>query len=378
METLIIIPITMHNFSFSAPVSWLFSRNADSVKGIFGFELNIDLIKKYQSFIIELNWFIELKEFGIIVKNIKKHNRKAKILFGGLFASLKYKEIMAKFDVDYHIRGDNELPMHLYLNGEKPEGIPNMTGRNFANDISYRFEESEFGSLSFDLDWFPSYGRFLSLGEEYYEDTRYNHLYHLPMIITAKGGCENLKQAHQGCVDCMGAKSEVLQDIYNRPPVTMSRESLIATIRNAERKFDSISLYIMPNTPCDISDQYFDLYANIEIDTDLSLEGIKKIAFAFRESLTIVPIHIQKAGNQKTNLDYHELIKSQDHHHRFLFFVTEDENKSLQIPAENRLYTEDVFPDWAKWDYYQNYENAYVFSSIFYHKVKEDVKSFPL
>lgn len=111
MNTLVIIPSLPHKFSFSAPLAWLFSDHIDHVRGIYGYMLNEQLAKEYTSFIVELNWFIELYEFELIVAFIKKHNPDSKILFGGLYSQLKYKELFERNNVDYFIKGDSELPL---------------------------------------------------------------------------------------------------------------------------------------------------------------------------------------------------------------------------------------------------------------------------
>lgn len=105
MQTLVIIPSLMCKFSFSAPLAWLFSDNIDKVKGIYGFQLNTTIVKQYKSFIVELNWFVELYEFALIVEFIKKHNPDSVIMFGGLYSQIKYKEIFQRYPVDYFIKG---------------------------------------------------------------------------------------------------------------------------------------------------------------------------------------------------------------------------------------------------------------------------------
>jgi len=100
METLVVIPssVIWPRYSFSAPVAWLFSKHCDNTRGIYGFELNDNLIKQYRQFVVELNWFDELEEFGLVVNKIKKINKDSKILIGGLYAALKRKEIFDRYD----------------------------------------------------------------------------------------------------------------------------------------------------------------------------------------------------------------------------------------------------------------------------------------
>ena len=79
-------------------------------------------------FIIELNWYLELHEFTLVVDYIATHRPDAKILFGGLFATLMHRRIFQELPVHYHIKGDNELPMRLLLEGTPPREVPNLVG----------------------------------------------------------------------------------------------------------------------------------------------------------------------------------------------------------------------------------------------------------
>jgi hypothetical protein len=161
--------------------------------------LSKEYIEEYKTFIIEINWYIELYEAVLISSFIKKHNKKAKILFGGLFASLSYRQIFEKFNVDYCIKGDNELPMEMFISGTSPEEIPNFIGRDFEHDITYSFKEEDFKDLEFNLEWFPSYFRHLK--DNPFPRGAMN-TYSMPMIITAKGDVLLLMKA---VITCMGS-----------------------------------------------------------------------------------------------------------------------------------------------------------------------------
>jgi len=219
---LIIIPIPWTNYSFSAPVGWLFSNHVDKVEGIYGFELTKSMAKNFQYFIIELNWFTQLKEFLILSSFIKKYNPKSKILVGGLYASLMWRKIFKYIPIDYYIQGDNEYPIQCFLNQEDPKRIPNFVGRDFCNDISYIFQSKDFSGLEFNLDWFPSYFKYKNNFK----------LYPLPMLLSSKGGCSTV---HDGCDYCMGSKHAVLKNVYNRNPLTMSNNNLMSLLTKIEK-----------------------------------------------------------------------------------------------------------------------------------------------
>ena len=258
MQTLIVIPSLMHKYTFSAPLAWLFSDHADQVKGTYSFALTKDIVKKYDHFVVELNWFIELYEFELITRLIKRHNKKAVILFGGLYSQLKYQEIFRNSPVDYFIKGDNELPIKQWLDGADPRTIPNMVGRDFENEQSYIFQQRDYKHLDFNLDWFPDYAERwkeypepdkdlepcfdeLPLLPKYWErpgqkaalDLRWRvppkgGRYHLPMLITSRGGCP---AAHEGCDYCMGSKIEAMHAIYKRPTLVMDNDTLVHLLK---------------------------------------------------------------------------------------------------------------------------------------------------
>ncbi len=380
MKALVIFPITMHNYSFSAPACWLFSDNKEKVKGVYGFELTRELVKEYSFFIIELNWFIQLYEFSFIVNFIKDTNKNAKILFGGLYSALKYEQVFEKFDVDYFIQGDNEEPINLLLNDYPIHKIPNLISRKIQNPVSYTFKESDFKNLKFDLDWFPSYAKYVSKDASYYmEDDNYERLYdyndqyNLPMIITAKGGC---KIRHSGCHNCMGSKYDVLKNIYNRSPIQMDNSTLLSHISNIEKKFSKASIMILSDNHYDFKNQYFDIDMSIEIDANISIEKTIDMLYAFPKCKLNLGIYKEGVSGKTIMKDYHRLIEAEDENHRVSFFVYEKDSNIINIPENRRLYSEDTFPKWAYWEFYQDFNMAFRFSKFFYSKVNNERKFF--
>jgi len=364
MNLLVIIPNTMHNYSFSAPLAWMFSQHVHQVKGIYGFELTRELARDYEYFIIELNWFIELKEFGLLVEFIKKNNNKAKILFGGLYASLKYQEIFKRYDVDFFIRGDNELPIKMFLESISPGKIPNFVGRNFENPIDYIFREEDYRELDFNLDWFPSY----------FKNIDKNQMYLLPMIITSKGGCSTV---HKECDYCMGAKHKELKNIYNRPPLAMGNETLLSLLEKIEKKFSAASVQVLSRCNYDLTKQYFDIDINIEIDSPVPIEKINEILYAFKKCLLNISVYEEGLCGEAVRKNFKEILQLEDPDHQVRFYAFDREAAKLDIPQDHLLHSEDVLPGWTHWDYYLNSEQALVFSEHFYYQLEEN-KKFPV
>lgn len=364
MKCLVIIPTTMHNYSFSAPLAWMFDKYVRQVSGIFGFELTEELVKTHDFFIIELNWFIELTEFGLLVEYIKKKNKNARILFGGLYSSLKYKEIFDRYDVDYFIQGDNELPMQMFLESVNPKKIPNCIGKDFENPVTYMFKEDDYKNITFNLDWFPSY----------FQYSEKDQLYLLPMIITSKGGCGTV---HKDCDYCMGSKYPQLKNIYHRPPILMSNHLLLDLLKKVEKKFEYASLFISSEYNYEFFNEYFDIDMNVEVDSRMPLEKIEELLYAFKKCTLNISVYEEGLCGEMVRSNYEKIIRLEDENHKIMFFAFDKDAAKLDIPVDHILHSEDVLPGWAHWNYYLDMEKAYVFSNLFYYKLDKNRKFSP-
>ena len=353
-KTLIVIPTLLLDCSFSAPLAWMFAKHTDRVKGVYGFELTRDMVLEHEQFIIDLNWFVALHEFGLIVDFIRTHNRSAKILFGGMYAGIRYQDIFQRYDVDYFILGDNELPIQLFVECVAPQKIPNCVGREFVNPISYTFTEEQYGHLDFDLSWFPSYFKYRTPGDKFL----------LPHIITTKGGCNAV---HDGCGYCMGSKRQELRRLYNRPPITMTNESLMRLLDRAQKKFKEASLYLTRAANYDFSNRRFDLDMTIEVDSQTSVDQIASICRAFRKVFLLVSAY--EEGISGSALDqklFKRILELEDADHRIRFYVFRKDIKTSGIPNDHIMYSEFAFPEAADWNFYVNLDNAIEFSRRFY------------
>jgi len=383
MKTLVVIPSLMHKYSFSAPLAWLFSDNIDCVTGIYSYKLDKSAVMKYSSFIVELNWFIELMEFELITNFIKKHNPDSKILFGGLYSQIKYKEIFDRYPVDFFIRGDAELPMKLYLENVDPREIPNMTGRDFENEQTYIFKQEDLQKLQYDIDWIPEYRQLmedsakpsdtieLSFNEmplyPRYWDKKSKKVephhrwrvppkggtYHLPMIITARGTCQ---AAHDGCDYCMGSKTREVQEIYRRPALIIDNETLVSHLKNIEKKYKNASIYINSKFDFDLRGHFFDLNVTIDVDSPCTAENLKNIISAFKNAVVHLAIYNEGLTGREVRNNIDEFRRLEDDHHKIYFFtLTADSDK---IPQDRRLYAEFILPHWTSWEFYNNFSNA--------------------
>lgn len=390
--TLVIIPSLMHKYSFSAPLAWFFGRHAHCVQGVYSYALSAAIVKKYDRFIVELNWFIEYYEFSLIVAFIKRHNPDAVILFGGLHAQLTFREVFQRLPVDYYIKGDCELPIQLFVEGNDPQSIPNMVGRDFENPQTYVFQQKDYADLEFNLDWFPDYlekwAEFPGPGADvdvdfsrmpllpkYWNDND-QHLplnlrwrvppkggrYHLPMLITARGSC---LAVHNGCEYCMGARCNS-EATYLRPPLVLDNETAIVLLRKIEQRFSMVTLYINSDCCYDFSGHSFNLDATIEVDSRCTVQDIARIMPAFKKACMHLSIYNEGLTGSSVRNDLQQFSRLEDMDHKIYYFASDPQAGPLEIPADRRLFAELICPPWTHWDFYNNSRKALARSMNWY------------
>lgn len=373
-------------------MAWLFSGYQDRVTGIYSEAVTKDILSKYDTFIVEINWFVELYEFSLITQLIKKVKPQSKILFGGLYGQLKYREIFQFAKVDYFIKGFNEKPMQRFLNGENPRDIPNFVGRDFENDTTLLLNKDDLRELIYDLSWFPdyfdnwakypapnidldpdfssmplypsyNYPKVMSNPEKEFRIPSKGGRYHLPMIITSRGGCSSI---HEGCDYCMGAKVVANKAIYNQVPLIYDNDTLISHLTQISKEFPHMTLYINSPFEYDFSNHFFDIDCTIEIDTVVTPLQLKRIVHSFRESKVHLALYEKGHHGKKVLQNYKDFLEVEDENHKIYFFSFKEDAESMNIPHHRRLYSEFVFPKWTEWKFYNDFEKAYAYSKRFY------------
>jgi hypothetical protein len=403
MKTLVVIPSLHHKYTFSAPLAWLLSHQVDKVHGVYSFSLSRDLVRQFDRFIVELNWYIELYEFKLIAAFIRKHKPHAPILFGGLYSQLKYREILDSSAADCCIKGDAEAPIQAYVEGADPKTIPNMVGRDFDNPQTFVFQSKDYAGLEFNLDWFPDYakrweefpdpgadvdtdfsrmplypkywekpGRRLPPGRQWRVPPKGGR-YHLPMLISARGSCP---AAHKGCEYCMGAKN-LSQALYRRPPLILDNSTCISLLRKIEKRFRRVALYINSSCTYDFSGQHFDLEATIEIDSRSTVDDAARMLPAFRVTSLHTAVYRDGLIGTELRSNLQEYARLEDVSHKVYFFAFPEDAKNLDIPAGRRLYAELVLPHWTHWDFYNDTRKALARSRDWYFATGQ-VNLFPI
>lgn len=356
MMVLVVVPCLKPNYEagFSAPLSWLFSRHIGKVLGVYSSELTEELIRSHETFIVELNWFTELYEFSLIIKTIKRYNNKAKILFGGLFSSIMYREIFRHHDVDYYILGDNELPIRMFLDGFQPQEIPNFIGRDFEVSTRYVFSAREFDDLEYNIDWFPGY---LKRKAEASGKGDVG-MYVLPMIITTKSGCSCV---HEGCDYCMGSKDSVIEEIYGRPPLVMTSRNLHNALAKVSAQYSDYCVYINSDFVFDLKEGRYKGCAHIEVDCRVTLSDIRSLFECFDKCVLLIPLYSEGIMGGSIIGDYQDILELEDENHSVAFAAyTYDRDTLKDIPERNIVYNLDqaFAPGWAHWSSYSSYDIA--------------------
>lgn len=368
MQCLVIIPTNLEKETFSAPLAWLFAEHANKVQGVYARDLTVKQVQNYDHFIVELNWFTELREFLQIVRFIRRYKPQATILFGGLFSSLKYREIFQMAEVDYFIKGDNELPIKMYLDSVDPQKIPNMVGRNFENEQTYIFSAEEFTTLDYNLDWFPAYLKMIdkqiqkrinpSYGNLLAKKTKtYLPVHYLPSIFTVKSGC---LAVHPGCDGCLGTKHQKLRELYGRNTLVLDNDTLISLLKKVSNKFKAVTIFFMSDPDYDFSHEHFDLHATLEFDCQISLEKAREIMMAFKIANATIPLYQEGYTGKQARKNVEKFLEIEDENHKVFFSAFRPDYQDTKIPQNRWIFSELVTPGHACYDVYTNIEAALV------------------
>jgi radical SAM superfamily enzyme YgiQ (UPF0313 family) len=355
-QCLVIIPTTksgVYFYGFSAPLCWLFSDNLEAVRGVYSFEVTKKLIQQYEYFIIEMNWYTTLWEFSLLVDYIKKTNKNSKILFGGLFSILKRNEIFKNFDVDYFIKGDNELPIKMFLSGDKLDSIPNFVSRHFENETTYSFQENEYDNIKYNLSWLPQYSELMKDSHWNGNDDDYN--YPQPMIITSKG----CSVQHNGCEYCFGSQIFLYQNNYKRTQVKMNSIQINRILSDIE-KYNSRATLFFTSDPREYDfNREYDLDITAHIMNEIYIEKIKHIQKSFKRTFLLLPIHSDGEMGKDIIENYEEILELNNEVHRIRFLAWIDEKNKIKNYPEI-LFNLDKSYNTKDWNF--NFYNDFDYS----------------
>lgn len=206
---------------FSVPA--LVKRLNYPVQGFFAADLTDDDIRSAKIIFIDIHWYLSLAGAEELCRRIKLVNKKCIVIAGGITASEYPVPIIEKFDVDFVIRGDGEIPfpklVHTIMDGGNDfETIPNLVGKNgFSTPRTYTLRSTEMEENDYlDIDFFPAFKKEVYRIQKTNVSPWSEIVY--PYMIPFRG-------CPIDCVGCAGAITEQIK-LFGRKPVMRSAGKL--------------------------------------------------------------------------------------------------------------------------------------------------------
>lgn len=203
-----------YDLLFIHPQSLEKGRNNILPMGIFGlmnslnckkigkmyYEVTDEIIRESKVIAMDLHWYFSLFTVEKMAERIKRINPEAKIILGGYTASIFADILIERFNIDFVVKGDAEVPFPLLvdrlLKGEDLDDVPNIVARGFSTPHSFTLTPEIYSaSDNVSLDWFKSYKKLMIRCQEHGLQTC---LY--PFIPIFKGCIYN-------CESCYGSPS---------------------------------------------------------------------------------------------------------------------------------------------------------------------------
>jgi hypothetical protein len=158
----------------------------------------------------------------------------------------------------------------------------------------------------------------------------------------------------------------------------MNNDVLMHLLEKLEKSFNNASLVLLSRYDYDFSNQSFDLDMTVEIDCRIPLEKIKELLYGFRKCVLNLPAYAAEGLSMeglRERIEEFTQLEDDDHKIKLLGNVGEAAALSIsEVLGGSGAQPPDAgqgseLPEWAHWDFYQDLEQAYIFSEIFYHKL---------
>ncbi|NOQ46490.1 MAG: hypothetical protein GQ559_07435 [Desulfobulbaceae bacterium] len=130
--------------------------------GVMAWELTPSLIEQAKVVAMGLHWYFPLAFVNDIANAIKAINPAAKIIVGGLTATIFARQLLQRYPVDYVILGDAEevfAPLVEYLmNGTLPHSLSNVATKSALPQHILPVSQKAYDTIDpITVDWFPTY-----------------------------------------------------------------------------------------------------------------------------------------------------------------------------------------------------------------------------
>ncbi|MFH1540008.1 MAG: hypothetical protein ABIH66_13725 [bacterium] len=135
--------------------------------GVMARDLTDELIARAGIIAMDLHWFLALYTAEQTIRRIRKVNPNARIIVGGYTATVFAEIISERYDVDFVIKGDAEVPfkqlVEKLLNSEDVRDVPNLVAKDFSTPQSFALTTDVYDTVDYiTLDWFESFRKEIS------------------------------------------------------------------------------------------------------------------------------------------------------------------------------------------------------------------------
>jgi hypothetical protein len=163
LEVLYVHP-SGHLNDLVVPAGALSCLNATSARklGRYAFEVADEEIASARIVAIDVHWALALSGFERLVGHVRRLRPDVPIVVGGVTAGHYAEELLARYPIDYVLRGDSEIAfaaiVEALLAGRSGGGIPNVLGRGISPSPPKRMTSAEYDATDcITCDWFPTY-----------------------------------------------------------------------------------------------------------------------------------------------------------------------------------------------------------------------------
>ncbi|MBW2984514.1 hypothetical protein KY361_05335 [Candidatus Woesearchaeota archaeon] len=251
--------------------------------------------------LIDLHWYVHLKSGIDVAKICKRVLPSAKVIVGGMTATIFAQQLIKLDCIDYVIMGDSEKPFSLLadkLLGGRKVIVPNLVYKDGINPVSYcSFDINRYNYI--DINFMDEHDAYLRMFDFW--------------LLIAKG-CSH------DCRVCDGSKG-VYPSIYSRNKLIVRGSLDVAKdIKKLENRTQTVALshdldMLGKEFWSDLLEHRYNIGVRNEFFQLPSIELIEKLASSF-DALDLVfsPVagsdeERRKYGKNFTNKDFLELLK---------------------------------------------------------------------
>jgi hypothetical protein len=267
------------------------NRVQQRLVGRFEEELTDRQIRAARVVLMDIHWYLTLPAALRLAERVRRVNPGAKIVAGGLTASIFSRQIVRGSPIDFVVRGDAERPLPALvtalLDGGDARDVANLVHREFETPRSYALTRADMDESNYlDLDFFPTLR----------ERLRRIHR----QVGRRPLGTHPYSMAFRGCdfdCDCYGAR-DAQWAAFSRRAVLRSpervRDDLIALSGDPRWSYVNVFHDIVGTTPRayweTVYDRRYDLNVMYELHTLPSEAGLSRLLDSFTGGIICFPI----------------------------------------------------------------------------------------